>query len=100
MNIQNAEVSLLKASQIENGDVLLVRMSKKTKESMSAEKAHDLFQQIKSMVGGKEVGIFFFPKDLELSIIKNFLKKAEKLVPEGSAKIDSEENMPPNNSDQ
>ena len=89
MKIENAEISLLKASQIQDGDVLLVRMSKKYKEQMSAEKAHKLFEQIKSMAGDKQVGIFFFPKDLEISIIRDFLEKADKLIPNDSVKMDS-----------
>ena len=85
MNIENAEVSLLKTSQIESGDVLLVRVSKKIKDSMSAEKAHSLYKQISEMVGpDKKVGIYFFPKDLEISVIKGFLSQSEKMFSENT----------------
>jgi hypothetical protein len=81
MKIKNVELSLLKASQVEDGDVILVRISKAFKEKMTAEKARDLYNQIKSMVAeDKNIGIFFFPKEMELSLIKGYLEQAEKLI--------------------
>jgi hypothetical protein len=78
MKIENAEVTLLKASQIEDGDVLLVRMSKKFRDGMNADKAQALHTQLSEMVGEKKIGVYFFPKDLDISVIKGFLGDSEK----------------------
>lgn len=81
MEIQNAELSLFKASDIQSGDVVLVRVAKSFKDQMTGDKAQELYKQIKYMIGeDKNVGIFFFPKDLDISIIKGYLEQAEQLI--------------------
>jgi hypothetical protein len=84
MKIDQAEISLFKTSDIKDGDVLLVKISSKYKEKLNKENIQSLYDSIKAMVGSKDVGIFFFPKNLDISILRNYLEKAELIANSGS----------------
>ncbi|MEN9446594.1 MAG: hypothetical protein RL728_1106 [Bacteroidota bacterium] len=78
MDIKKLEVSFLKVSEIKSGDVVIVRMSPEEKNKLNKENITEIYNQIKNIVGKeKEVGIFFFSKDMELSYIKDYLKQSE-----------------------
>jgi hypothetical protein len=72
MNIENLEVSILKTSEIKDGDTLLVKLTEEQKEAMTKESASALYNKIKSVVGpDKKISIFFFPSSMEISAIRD-----------------------------
>ena len=73
MKIENLEIKLLKSSKIEDGDNILVKINDYDKNALSKEDIKNLYQKISSMVE-KEVGIYFFPANLEISLIKDLIK--------------------------
>ena len=73
MKIENLEIKLLKSSKIEDGDNILVKINDFDKKSLSKDDIKNLYEKISSMVK-KEVGIYFFPANLELSLIKDLIK--------------------------
>ena len=73
MKIENLEYKLLKSSKIEDGDNILVKINDFDKNSLSKEDIKNLYEKISSMVK-KEVGIYFFPANLEISLIKDLIK--------------------------
>lgn len=80
MNIKNLEVSILKTSELKSGDVVIVRMSPEEKNKLNKDNITEIYNQVKSIVGKeKEIGIFFFSKDMELHYIKDYLKQSEQL---------------------
>jgi len=90
MEIENLEVSLLKASNIQDGDTVLVRLTEEQKQEMTKEKAGELYNKIKKCVGeDKKIAIFFFPKSMELGLVKDTMKT----VLESAEVKDPEENL-------
>lgn len=80
MNIKNLEVSILKTSELKSGDVVIVRMSPEEKNKLNKDNITEIYNQVKNMIGkDKEIGIFFFSKDMELSYIKDYLKQSEQI---------------------
>lgn len=73
MKIENLELKLLKSSKIEDGDNILVKINDFDKNSLSKEDIKSLYEKISGMVK-KEVGIYFFPANLEISLIKELVK--------------------------
>lgn len=73
MKIENLEYKLLKSSKIEDGDNILVKINDFDKNSLSKDDIKNLYEKISTMVK-KEVGIYFFPANLEISLIKDLIK--------------------------
>ena len=74
MKIENIDVSLFKASDIKDGDKLLVRT---TGKELSKEAVRSVYEELNKMIGKKEVSMYFFPKDIKIDIIKNHIKNIE-----------------------
>jgi hypothetical protein len=69
MDTKSLEINLFKASQIEEGDVVLIKTSQDEKKSLSKEDVKELYKKICDMTN-KNIPIYFFPKELELEILK------------------------------
>jgi hypothetical protein len=77
MNIESLEIKLLKASEIVEGDVILVKVSEKNKSKLTKEKVQSLYQQIIKIINKKNIPIYFFPDDVEMKVIKNHIQNVE-----------------------
>jgi len=78
MKIESLEVNLFKASDIKDGDILLVRIDNDKKNNLSKENVRNIYDQILNMIKRKDIGIYFFPKNLDIEIIKNNIMNIEK----------------------
>jgi hypothetical protein len=97
MDIENLEISLLQASKIKDGDTILVRLTEEDKKVMTKDQISQLYQKIKKCVGEeKQISIFFFPKSMELSLVKHTMRNVvESRIAEEVSEIDEEtENDP------
>lgn len=74
MNIDKLEIKLLKTSEIKDGDVILVKISDYEKQKLSKESIKNLYDKISKMVKREDIGIYFFPDNLEVSLIKDLIK--------------------------
>ncbi len=77
MNIESLEIKLLKASEITEGDIILVKVSEKNKSKLTKEKVQSLYQQITKIINKKNIPIYFFPDDVEMKVIKNHIQNVE-----------------------
>lgn len=96
MDIESLELNLLKSSQINDGDIILVKIDETKKSKLKKEDIQFLYEQIKKITK-KDISIYFFPENLSLHLIKNHIKNIE----ESKAKIlktdEDEKNKEPNN---
>jgi hypothetical protein len=74
MNIESLEVSLFKASEIQNGDIILVRMGKEEKNKLTKDNVQSLYKQINAMIKKENIQIYFFPKDISIDLIKKHVE--------------------------
>ena len=74
MNIESLEVSLFKASEIQNGDIILVRMDKEEKNKLTKDNVQSLYKQINAMIKKENIQIYFFPKDISIDLIKKHVE--------------------------
>lgn len=72
MNIESLEINLLKASEINEGDVVLVRINEEEKSKFNESDIRDLYQKITKMLK-KEIPIYFFPKNIDFEMIKKIV---------------------------
>lgn len=86
MKIDNIEVSLFKASEIKDGDILLVKMGKEQKNNMNKDDVKNIYDKIVKMIKRSDISIYFFPKDLSIDIIKNNVK----IIEDSKIKIEQE----------
>lgn len=77
MNIESLEINLLKVSEIKDGDVLIIKMSKEQKNKMNKNDVKEIYDQIVKMIKRNDISIYFFPEDLSLDIVKNNIKMIE-----------------------
>jgi hypothetical protein len=77
MNIESLEINVLKVSEIKDGDVLIVKMSKEQKNKMNKNDVKDIYDQVVKMIKRNDISIYFFPEDLSLDIVKNNIKMIE-----------------------
>lgn len=75
MNIKSLETKIVKGSTIEPGDIIVVKMNSQDRESLSKEEIKNLYKSITSMLGVKDIGMYFFPKDIDLYSIKSLIKQ-------------------------
>lgn len=76
MDITKLEINLFKTSEINDGDTILVKIDEKDKSKFTKENIKSLYDQIKK-IAGKDISIYFFPKNLSIDIIKNHVKNIE-----------------------
>jgi hypothetical protein len=72
MDIKSLEVNLLKASEIEDGDIVLIKVTEDQKNKLSKEDAKKIYQKI-TEITKKTIPIFFFPKDLNIQLLKSIV---------------------------
>jgi hypothetical protein len=77
MNIKSLEINLLKASEIQDGDVIIVKTSPEEKSKLTKDNVQEIYQNISKMINKKNISIYFFPKNLSVDIIKNHVKVIE-----------------------
>lgn len=77
MDIQSLEINLLKASEIKNGDILLIRVDDKERNQLTKENVRNIYDQVLKMIKRTDIGIYFFPKNLGIEIIKNHVENIE-----------------------
>jgi hypothetical protein len=73
VNIESLEIKLLKTSEINDGDTIIVKIDDNYKKSLDKDKIYSIYSQIKDIVK-KDISIYFFPKSLSLSLIKEHIK--------------------------
>ena len=73
LNIESLEINILKASEIKEGDLVIVKMSNEHKSKLNKDDIKNLYQNISKMLK-KEIPIYFFPEGLNIDIIKNAIK--------------------------
>ena len=77
MNIEPLEVKLVKSSKIEDGDIIIIKVSTEDKKNFDTENIKNLYAQIKNMIGNKNISIYFFPKNLDIEFVKENIKNIE-----------------------
>lgn len=70
MNIESLEINLLKASEIKDGDVVIVKINEFEKANLDAEKIQSIYKKITDMLK-KEIPIYFFPSNFTVEIMKD-----------------------------
>jgi hypothetical protein len=70
MNIESLEINLLKASEIKDGDVVIVKINEFEKANLDSEKIQTIYKKITDMLK-KEVPIYFFPSNFTFEIMKD-----------------------------
>jgi hypothetical protein len=76
MNIESLEISLFKASEIKDGDIILIKTGPEDKAKFNKDNITSIYNQIKGMVN-KDISIYFFPKDFEIELIKYHVEQTE-----------------------
>ena len=76
-DIESLEINVLKASEIKDGDILIVKMDKEQKNKMNKDDVKNIYDQIVKMIKRSDISIYFFPEDLSIDIIKNNVKMIE-----------------------
>jgi hypothetical protein len=76
MDIKSLEINLFKTSEIEDGDTILVKIDDKKKSSFKQEDIRYIYDQIKQITK-KNISIYFFPKHLNIDIIKHHIQNIE-----------------------
>lgn len=79
MNIESLEINVLKASEIKDGDILLVKIDEKTKSKLDKDTITNLYEKITKMLK-KEIPIYFFPSDVTIEILKKTIEIQESLI--------------------
>lgn len=79
MNIEKLEINVLKASEIKDGDILLIKMEQEEKEKLNKDSIKKLYDQVLGMINKKDISIYFFPKNIDIDIIKNHVKNIEEV---------------------
>lgn len=79
MNIESLEINLLKASEIKDNDVVIVKINEFEKANLDTDKIQNLYKKITDMIK-KEVPIYFFPSNFTFEIIKNAIETQNNLT--------------------
>lgn len=77
INIESLEINLVKASEINDKDVVIVKVNNEDKLKLTKEEVHQIYSDIKKITR-KDVSIYFFPKNLDLFLIKKHIENVEK----------------------
>jgi hypothetical protein len=73
MKIESLEINLLKASEIKDGDIVIIKINEKEKEKLDKNKIKHLYEKITQILK-KEIPIYFFPSNLSVEIIKKSIQ--------------------------
>ena len=76
MDIKSLEINLFKTSEINDGDTIIVKIDEDFKKTLDKDKIYSIYTQIKEIVK-KDISIYFFPKSLSVSLIKEHIKNTE-----------------------
>jgi len=79
MKIESLEIKLLKSSEIQDGDILLVKIKDMDKANLTKDKIQSLYNQISKIVK-KDIPIYFFPSNLSIDIIKKSVINTDEIV--------------------
>lgn len=79
MKIESLEINLLKASEIKDGDTVIVKINEFERANLDKDKIQNLYKKITDMLK-KEIPIYFFPSNCTFEIIKNSIKAQEDLL--------------------
>lgn len=79
MNIESLEINILKASEIQDNDVVIVKINEFEKANLDTNKIQNLYKKITDMIK-KEVPIYFFPSNFTFEIIKNAIETQNNLT--------------------
>lgn len=77
MKIESLEVNLLKASEIKDGDIVIIKIREEEKEKLDKNKIKHLYQKITQILK-KEIPIYFFPSNLSVEIIKKSIQTQDR----------------------
>lgn len=69
MNIESLEINLLKVSEIQDGDIIIIKMNEDEKSKLTKDQIQNLYTKLTTLLK-KELPIFFFPSNLDVEIIK------------------------------
>jgi signal peptidase I len=89
MNIESLEIKLVKSSQIEDGDIIIIKVDDLNKKYFNKENIKNIYDQITNMINKQNLKIYFFPKNLDIEIVKNHIKNINE---ESLEKIQKNEN--------
>lgn len=78
MKIESLEVNIFKASEIKEGDIVLVRITEEEKLKLNKEKIRSIYEKITGILK-KEIPIYFFPSNLNFEIIKQTIENSKNL---------------------
>ncbi len=77
MNIESLEINVLKASEIKDGDSIIVKVKENDRMKLSKESVASLYKQIKGIIKKDNIPIYFFPQNISLNIIKSHVEQIE-----------------------
>jgi hypothetical protein len=77
MNIESLEINVLKASEIKDGDAIIVKVKETDKMKLSKESVTSLYKQIKTIIKKDDIPIYFFPKNISIDILKAHVEQVE-----------------------
>jgi hypothetical protein len=79
MKIESLEINLLKASEIKDGDIVIVKIKNAEKANLKQEDITNIYNKILDMTE-KKIPIYFFPDNLNFNIIKDYVSKASEII--------------------
>ena len=77
MDIQDLEINLCKASEIKDGDVILVKIDPEDRKKFKKEEVENLYKRIKMMTKKENISIYFFPKNASIELVKKNISSFE-----------------------
>jgi gentisate 1,2-dioxygenase len=79
MDIKSLEIKLVKSSQIEDGDIIIVKIDEEYKKNLTKQDIKDIYESINNMINKKNIEMYFFPKSFDFEIIKNHVTNFEQI---------------------
>lgn len=79
MNLESLEINILKASEIKDGDIVIVKIDELNKSNLDENKIQSIYQKITKMIK-KEIPIYFFPSYFTFEIIKSAITNQNSLI--------------------
>ena len=77
MNIESLEINLLKASEIKDGDIIVIKVNEDEKSKLNKEIVQSLYMEIKKIINKENISVYFFPKNIDINIVKEHIKNVE-----------------------
>jgi hypothetical protein len=76
IDIKSLEINLFKASEIQDSDIILIKIDEKQRGQMNKDDIQQIYNEIKNLIK-KDISIYFFPKSLSINTIKNHVLVVE-----------------------